>query len=207
MKSTGNRLKLWEIALLLGLAAGMLLAAWAENTQNRLSDEVLRLHVIANSDSDGDQAQKLRVRDAVLAEAEGLLEGCSTRQEAEKTLSASTARLQATARQVLQAEGSDYPVRVSLEETWFPTKDYEGFSLPCGTYQALRVVIGEGEGHNWWCVVFPPLCLGAAEDTAQEALAAGVSPEDVELMTGSDGEYVLKFKLVELWEIFKEKLS
>ena len=207
MKSTGNRLKLWEIALLLGLAAGMLLAAWAENTQNRLAGEVLRLHVIANSDSDRDQAQKLRVRDAVLKEAEALLEGCSTRQEAEKTLSAGTARLQAAARQVLQAEGSDYPVQVSLEETWFPTKDYEGFSLPCGTYQALRVVIGGGEGHNWWCVVFPPLCLGAAEDTAQEALAAGVSPEDVELMTGSDGEYVLKFKLVELWENFKEKLS
>ncbi len=206
MKSRGNRLKIWEIALLLGLAVSMLLAGWAEGVQSRLAGEVLRLHVIANSDSDADQAQKLRVRDAVLVETEELLEGCSGREEAEERLSAGISQLKAAALEVLQGEGSDYPVRVSLEETWFPTKDYEGFSLPCGNYQALRVVIGSGGGENWWCVVFPPLCLGAAEDTAREALAAGVSPEDVGLMTKSDGEYVLKFKLVELWESLKEKL-
>ncbi len=207
MESKENRLKIWEIALLFGLAAGMLLAGWAEEAQSRLAGEVLRLHVIANSDSDEDQAQKLRVRDAVLTEAESLLEGCSGQQEAEEKLAAGAARLEAAALEVLEGEGSDYPVQVSLEETWFPTKEYEGFSLPCGTYQALRVVIGSGEGHNWWCVVFPPLCLGAAEDATQEALAAGVSPEDVGLITESDGEYVLKFKIVEMWESLKEKLS
>ncbi len=207
MREKGNRLKLWEIALLLGLAAGMLLAGWAERTQSRLAGEVLRLHVVANSDSDGDQAQKLRVRDAVLAEAEGLLEGCSTRAEAAERLAASRGRLKDAALAVLRGEDCDYPVQVSLEEVWFPTRDYEGFSLPCGDYLALRVVIGSGGGRNWWCVVFPPLCLGAAEDVTQAALASGVSPEDVELMTGEQGEYVLKFKLVELWEGLKERLS
>jgi stage II sporulation protein R len=206
-KQTKNKLRLWEVALLLGLALSLLTAAWAEGTQIRLAGEVLRLHVIANSDSEADQAQKLRVRDVILTEAQELLAQCTTRQEAEATLSAATEQLEQAAQAQLRREGSLLPVSVSLETTWFPTKEYGGFSLPQGNYQALRVVIGEGAGQNWWCVVFPPLCLAASEDTAQAALAAGVSQEDVDLITQSDGEYTLKFKVVELWEEWKARLN
>jgi stage II sporulation protein R len=205
MKKHSKGLKRWEIALFVGLAVGLLTASWAEGTQTRLAESVLRLHVIANSNSEADQAQKLRVRDVILQTAEPLLADCTTRQQAEEVLSTHTEELEQVAEDLLNEENSSYPVHVTLEKTWFPTKVYNGFSLPRGEYQALRVVIGDGAGENWWCVVFPPLCLGAAEDTAQQALSAGMSQQDVELVT--EDEYTLKFKVVELWEAWKERLS
>jgi stage II sporulation protein R len=205
MKKQSKRLKRWEIALLVGLAVGLLTASWAEGTQTRLAESVLRLHVIANSNSEEDQAQKLRVRDRILQTAEPLLTDCTTRQQAEEVLSSHRSELEQAAESLLREEGSSYSVQVTLEKTWFPTKEYEGFSLPRGEYQALRVVIGEGAGENWWCVVFPPLCVGAAEDTAQQALSAGMSQQDVDLVT--EDEYTLKFKVVELWDAWKEHLS
>jgi stage II sporulation protein R len=195
-----NRLKLWEVALLLGLALAMITGAWAEDVQTRLAGEVLRLHVIANSDSGEDQALKLLVRDEVLSVSADLLEGCSSRAQAIETLSSATETLQAVAEKVIAEQGSTDPVTVTLEETWFPTKEYDGFALPPGQYTALRVVIGSGQGKNWWCVVFPPLCLASSVETAEEALASGVSQEDVALMTGADEGYSLQFKTVELWE-------
>jgi stage II sporulation protein R len=105
-------------------------------------------------------------------------------------------------------EGYDYPVRASLEETWFPTKEYGDFSLPAGRYQALRVVIGEGAGQNWWCVVFPPLCLGSvSESTRDIALRAGMDEQQVALLTGESEGYVVKFKALELWEQLKAALT
>ena len=87
----------------------------------------------------------------------------------------------------------------SLEECWFPTKEYDGFALPAGNYTALRVIIGEGKGQNWWCVAFPPLCLGAASETVDQALEAGYfTPEQGALVTGGGEGYVLKFKAMEL---------
>ena len=104
--------------------------------------------------------------------------------------------------------GYDYPVTVSLEDCWFPTKVYDGFSLPAGNYRALRVVIGAGEGQNWWCVVFPPLCLGSVtEEVAATAAQAGLSEDQVSLITGRDGGYVLKFKLIEWWDSLIQALG
>ena len=103
-------------------------------------------------------------------------------------------------------QGSHYPVEVRLETAEFPTKTYDGFALPAGEYLALRVLIGEAAGQNWWCVVFPPLCTAAAAEMGETAVAAGLSGEQVRLITEEEG-YVLKFKCVELWQQLRSRFS
>lgn len=207
-KLSWPRLRRWELALLLGLAAALLLGLWLEREQSDLADSVLRLHVLANSDSETDQALKLKVRDRVLSEAEAILPGESSVEEAARKIEENLSRLAASGAEVVAQEGYDYSVSASLEETWFPTKEYEDFSLPAGQYQALRIVIGEGGGQNWWCVVFPPLCLGSVSETAREtALDAGMDEQQVALLTGETEGYVVKFKALEIWEQIKEALS
>lgn len=97
--------------------------------------------------------------------------------------------------------------RAELAETSFPTKEYDGFALPAGEYLALRVLIGEAAGQNWWCVVFPPLCTAAASDVPAVALDAGLTDQEVALITEADEGYILKFKSVELWQTLKAKLT
>lgn len=200
MLRSRHKLHLWESALLIAFAAALAVGAWAAAGERALAGQVLRLHVIANSDDPADQARKLAVRDAVLAQAAPWLEGAASQAQAEEALAPHLEELARTAREVLAAGGVREPVRVALEDQWFPTKVYDGFALPAGRYRALRVVIGEGRGQNWWCVVFPPLCLGCVtEEAAETAAQAGLSPDQVALITGGDGGYVLKFKLMEWW--------
>lgn len=207
-KLSWPRLRRWELALLLGLATALLLGLWLEREQSDLADSVLRLHVLANSDSETDQALKLKVRDRVLAEAELILPDGASLEVAERKIGENLSRLAAAGAEVVAQEGYDYSVAASLEETWFPTKEYEDFSLPAGRYQALRIVIGEGGGQNWWCVVFPPLCLGSvSENTRETALDAGMDEQQVSLLTGESEGYVVKFKALELWEQIKEALA
>ena len=157
---------------------------------------VLRLHVIANSDSEHDQALKLAVRDRVLATAETLYPTQATRAESLEILSRNLPRLEEEGQIVVEEWGETDTVRAELTRCWFPTKYYDGFALPAGEYTALRVVIGEGAGQNWWCVAFPPLCLGAVSETVEDAVAAGsFTPSQGALMTGESGGYVLKFKM------------
>lgn len=193
-----------ELFLLLGIAAVLLLGLWLEREQTRVSDSVLRLHVLANSDSAEDQSLKLMVRDAVLEEAKVILPEGSSVREAEQILGRNLERLAAAGAAVVEREGYDYPVSAGLEDSWFPTKEYEDFALPAGQYRALRIIIGEGEGQNWWCVVFPPLCLASVSETsAQTALDAGMDGRQVALLTGESEGYVVKFKLLEWWEQLK----
>ena len=194
-----------ELALLIGLAAALLWGAGTLRTQEALAEKVVRLHVLANSDSEEDQALKLRVRDAVLEQATAILEQSADRREAESRLRGQLLELERIAAKEIAAEGYDYPVTVNLENTDFPTKEYDGFTLPAGEYLALRVIIGEGKGQNWWCVVFPPLCTAASADVPASALAVGFSEEEVSLITEENQGYVLKFKAVEWWETLKEK--
>ena len=205
VKEHGYKLKFFEIALLIGLAVFLTSGALALRTQDELADKVVRLHVLANSDSEEDQALKLRVRDAVLEQATAILEQSADRREAESRLRGQLLELERIAAKEIAAEGYDYPVTVNLENTDFPTKEYDGFTLPAGEYLALRVIIGEGKGQNWWCVVFPPLCTAASADVPTSALAAGFSEEEVGLITEEDQCYVLKFKAVEWWETLREK--
>ena len=201
--------KKWDRVLIFGLLLAVILsmAAGFDNDCETVRENVLRLHILANSDSEEDQALKLLVRDGVLEQATEILEESSDRQQAEEQLRSSLPELQEIAAGVIAAQGYDYPVRVELADTAFPTKEYDGFTLPAGNYLALRVIIGEGAGQNWWCVVFPPLCTAAAEEVPAAALSAGLSQEEVGLITEENQGYVLKFKSVELWEHIQEILS
>lgn len=192
-------LKRWELALMLGLLCAVLAGAWMEREQRQLADSVIRLHVIANSDSEKDQALKLAVRDRVLEQAARLYPRGTDVAEARRILAGHLNALAAAGQAVVEEWGCDDPVSAELTRCWFPTREYEGFALPAGEYEALRVVIGEGDGRNWWCVAFPPLCLGAASETVEEAAQAGsFTREQVGLITGGTGGYVLKFKGMEL---------
>lgn len=194
-----NRLYPFELALLLGLCLALLAGTWSAGAARRLSSQVLRLHVVGASDSARDQAVKLAVRDAVLAQATPLLEGVEDREEARAILEENLPALAQAG-----AETAGVAVSATLaEDVWFPTKHYTGFSLPAGRYTALQITVGEGRGRNWWCVVFPSLCLGAVSEQsdAMEAL----SPDQVALLTGENEGYVVKFRLLEWWGELQEK--
>ena len=200
VKRDDRRLRRWELALLLGVGLAALLGVWLDGAQAALADRMIRLHVVANSDSAADQAIKLEVRDAVLARAEALIPEEAGLEEVQSVLSGHLEELALAGADALAQAGCGEPVTVSLEEDcWFPTRDYADFSLPAGRYTALRVVIGAGEGHNWWCVVFPPLCLGSVSQMAD----TGLSDRQVALITGADEGYQIQFKAVELWEQFR----
>ena len=194
-----RKLKTWELALMCGVLIAVVAGSWLSQEQQELAGSVIRFHVIANSDSEADQALKLAVRDRVLEQAESLYPEGATLEEAQAALEGHLNLLAAAGREVVEEQGYDYPVAAALEDCWFPTKEYEGFALPAGTYTALRVTIGEGQGRNWWCVAFPPLCLGAASETVDQALEAGhFTPDQGALVTGDGEGYVLKFKAMEL---------
>ena len=194
-----RKLKRWELALMFGILVAVVAGSWLTQEQQELADSVIRFHVIANSDTEEDQALKLAVRDRVLEEAEGLYPEGATLEQAQAALEGHLNTLAAAGRAVVEEQGYDYPVSARLEDCWFPTKEYEDFALPAGNYTALRVTIGEGKGQNWWCVAFPPLCLGAASETVDQALEAGYfTPDQGALVTGDGEQYVLKFKAMEL---------
>lgn len=198
-------LRRWECALLVLAAALTLFCSWLGGYRECLSGKLLRLHVVANSDSDADQALKLEVRDAVLDCAAGYLENVSDVRAAEQVLGAHLAELAGAGQAVVREKGYDYAVRASLGTSHFPTKTYDGFALPAGDYRALRVTIGAGEGRNWWCVVFPALCVSAASEWQDTAVSGGLSDEDVRLMAEEDEGYVLRFKCLELWDKLSQK--
>ncbi len=202
-----TRWKKWELALLLGLCAAMLWGAWSMQRQDALAQKMIRLHVIANSDSDADQALKLEVRDRVLDFTTTVLQRSADMEDAQVRLREELTRIEDIAQREIAAQGYDYPVTVQLASTEFPLKEYDGFSLPAGEYMALRLVIGEGEGQNWWCVVYPPLCTAAATDMHRTAVAAGLTDDDVSLITEEDAGYVLRFRSVELWEQLRQWLG
>ena len=169
-------MKKWMLFALALLAAGMVSAAALQQEQRELSEKLIRLHVVANSDSQEDQAIKLQVRDAVLAAADGL---------EEERLETALPEIQQAAEACLRQLGREETVTVSLGMERFPTRMYDSFSLPAGTYRALRVTIGEGAGKNWWCVVFPSLCFRAtAAELEEAAVSAGFRTAEVRLGRG-----------------------
>ena len=193
-----------ELALLAALALALISGAASLGRQDALQEKMIRLHVIANSDSASDQAMKLRARDAVLSRAEDILRQAADRPDAQARLHTALPELEQAA---FDACGGSYPVRAELTMTEFPLKEYDGFALPAGEYLALRVIIGEGAGRNWWCVVYPPLCTAAAADLPQTAADAGMSDDDLGLITEENPGYVLKFRAVELWERLRQWLG
>ena len=167
-----------------------------------LREGLLRLHVVGASDSKEDQEVKLLVRDAVLDSLEEGLGDLTDPAAAYDYVARMLPKVKDAADRCLQEAGFSDTAQVSLTEEAFPTRDYDTFSLPAGVYKALRIVIGEGEGKNWWCVVFPQLCM-AGEDFVETASVAGLSPE----LTGTlEGEYEIRFWLLEKWGEMKNRI-
>ncbi len=194
----------WCVALIFALFFG-----FCETTQKDVSDKIVRLHVIANSDSAIDQTVKLMVRDAVLKEADKENSGkdatfLSVEENKEKLLSA--------AEKVLKENGCTYGCVLETGRFSFPVKSYENITLPAGKYDAVRVVLGEGKGENWWCVMFPPLCFskgtkGTLTEENEKVLKEMVSESSYAAI--SDEVITLKpaFKAVELWNAFTDKIK
>ena len=190
-------LTIWETSLLISLSICLLAAVWAQGKQQSLSTGLVRLHVLAVSDTEEEQAVKLRVRDAVLDYLSPRLDAAQDVSDAEAILRQELGGVQAAAESA--AEGRR--VTVSLGTEHYPSKSYEGFTLPAGKYNSLRVVLGEGEGHNWWCIVFPPVCLSAVQS---EPMQEAMSPDDYALISGGE-DWELRFRTVELWGELTEK--
>ena len=168
----------------------------------QLPRDVVRLHVVANSNGAEDQAVKLLVRDAVLEEAARWYQGAGSMEEASSQLCTHLQSIAGAARQVLGEQGVGYSATAQMTEMYFPTRDYGDFRLPAGRYRTLRVTLGEGAGKNWWCVVVPSLCLPAA--TQEEALLT--LPEGERQVVEGGQEVQVKLKAVELWESLREWL-
>lgn len=169
-----------EIGVALGLVLTVVLTAMLWHRQQvsaAVCADTLRLHILANSDTIEDQLLKLKVRDAVLAEMPDILSGATDKADAVAAVRTAQRRLQKTAEDTLRREGSAQTVAVRLEQAEFATRDYGSFRLPGGTYTALRIELGKAEGHNWFCVLYPELCIGSSgaryEDDAENALVFG----------------------------------
>ena len=163
----------------------------------------VRLHVLANSDSEEDQALKLQVRDAVLALTSPLLTDCRSRDEAEAVLRAHETDIQLAAERVIREAGREDAVTVLLDTEDYPERSYDSICFPAGSYLSLRVCIGEAAGKNWWCCVFPPLCLGTSsvsrEDAEDAFISVGLTPSQYKIITETEEPvYKVRFKILEL---------
>ncbi len=179
------------------LAATLFLAVVPTDAEGAVYDDTVRLHILANSDSDEDQALKLALRDAVLTEFGESLSSNESADGARAALSSMLPEIEDFCREEIARLGYEYEVDVTLSEEWYDTREYDSFTLPKGVYTSLRIIIGEGGGKNWWCVMFPPLCLDmACESAPNDDAIGGYSGEEIRLI--SRGSYNVKFKLLEL---------
>lgn len=169
-----------------------------------VKDDVVRLHILANSNSETDQEVKLKVRDALLKTNASILSDSVTKENAKEHFEASKKILLKTAKETLKENGFDYDVNITLQEEYFETRTYGDLTFPAGQYTALKVVLGEGEGKNWWCVMFPPLCIPAADGLeTNENTADYLTESGVKIVSGGN-KYIVKFKILEIYEELKE---
>ncbi len=201
------------LAFFIGILCTAFITNYNQSIETALADSVIRLHVIANSDREHDQALKLKVRDAILEEFGSSLdtyEGIDySRAEIEKNLE----QIEKCAKNVIETNGYDYDVKASLGQSDFPTKSYGDVTLPAGSYEALKVEIGKADGKNWWCVMFPPLCFVDGScvevpDESEEYLKSSLGDETYEMITKSDEFPVeFKFKAYEIWQNGKQAIK
>ena len=190
-----------EISVALGLVLSMIFSVIGFGAQcNEIRDNVIRLHILANSDSDEDQNVKLLVRDALLSCGSEIFSGAVDVNNVKCCLENEKEFLIKTANEVLAENGFDYTADIFLEKEYFITREYENYTLPAGEYLALKVILGKGEGHNWWCVMFPPLCLPAATSQTNTEIILGKNGADI---ISSSAKYEMKFKIVEIFEELK----
>lgn len=186
-------LKMWKVVAVCTVVSGIIWLGGVVQDRQTLSEDVIRLHVVAASDSKEDQELKLQVRDAVIAAVSDLMAACSDAGQARDLLLENLEQIRQAAQQVVTDAGLADAVTVSLTQEEFDIRVYDTFSLPSGVYESLRIVIGEGQGHNWWCVVFPRLCVPTtAEDFEDAAVGSGFSDTLTDTVSNEDG-YEIRF--------------
>ncbi len=216
-RKTANIIKICMAGLLLlMLGAWIITYNYAEDVNAGLSQNLVRLHVVANSDSKADQALKLKVRDAIIDFMKDKLADSKNISETRAIINDNLEKIEQVSSKVIKANNSSYKVKASMGNYSFPTKTYGDIALPAGEYQALKVVIGDGAGANWWCVLFPPLCFidathGTIPDSVKQDLKTSLSSEEYKLITTSDRSedipVKIRFKVVELFEGSKVKVT
>ena len=168
----------------------------------QLRKNVLRLHIVANSDSKADQALKLKIRDRILEESKGTFEGITDKEEAIRKARISLDKFENIANEVIEENGFPYKAKVKIGKAYFETREYERFTLPAGSYESLVIKLGKAEGKNWWCVIFPQVCLPAASDAD---LSDSVNDSGVRVAENPKN-YEVRFKVVEIYEGIKHFL-
>lgn len=197
-KSIAHKIELSiAIALIISIFVGI--DTCSANCEG-IRESVFRLHVIANSDSQEDQQLKLAVRDRIISIGGDIFAQAHNKDEAEKIINPVLPDIQRAAEDVIREQGYDYPVKVTISNEYFNTRVYEQVTLPAGKYDALRVIIGSGQGKNWWCVMFPPMCLPAAEE--KETLDQVLSDDDLQFVSDYQ-DYEIRFKVIEWYENLK----
>ncbi len=197
-------LSFFSIALALYMAFSCTYFAGAAK---KVREDVVRLHILANSDSVFDQNIKLKVRDALLEKNTSLLSKGVNSDNAYKYFEESKDDLLEIAQMVLKENGLEYSAVITLEKEYFETRQYGDLTFPAGEYMALKVILGEGKGHNWWCVMFPPLCVPAADGIETNENTADYLTESGEKIVNGGNKFVVKFKLLELYEELMEKIK
>lgn len=194
-----------KISVTVGIVVAILFSICSfAKTSEEIRSDVLRLHVIANSDTSVDQNLKLRLRDYILQEGKDIFNGSVNVENAVEKIEPVLPELEKSAKAFVNQAGFDYDVKISLSNEYFTTRTYETVTLPAGKYLALRVVIGSGEGHNWWCVMFPPMCVPAADK--KDEIENVFSEKEIKLVE-SKPKYEPRFKVVEIYEQLKEIIS
>lgn len=191
--------KLLRLVLLCAMLYGAFQLGGIVQDRQALSEDIIRLHVVANSDSQEDQALKLQIRDAVVEDLTQVMASVDTVEEAKEFLGGYLEEIEAIAKRVIGEAGFSDDVTVTLTQETFDTREYDTFTLPAGVYDSLRIVIGQGEGHNWWCVVFPSLCKPVTtEEFEDTAAGAGFSDTLTETVSKEEG-YEIRFWLLDLF--------
>ena len=180
----------------------ILLISYARAKSSDISNSVLRLHILANSNTYTDQQLKLAVRNRVLDETKDIFKNAGSAKESARLAEENSALIQSIAEDEIKVQGFNYPVTVSVEKAAFPTKTYGELALPSGKYTAVRIKIGEAKGENWWCVMYPPLCFADGVITASDE-AKSLSDDSYNLVTGKDNGAIpveIRFKIVEIFQ-------
>lgn len=204
LKKDKMLLSVFSIALALYVAFSCTYFAGAAKT---VREDVVRLHILANSDSEFDQRVKLQVRDALLEKNTILLSDGVNTENAPVYFEMSKAELLECAEAVLKENNCNYDASITLQKEYFETRNYGDYTFPAGEYTALKVVLGEGNGKNWWCVMFPPLCIPVADSVETNKSATDCLTESGEKIVSGGNKFVMRFKLLEIYEELYQKHS
>lgn len=216
MKDTSLVIQLLSVATRFLLVVLIICIIYGGATQKQIADNVVRLHIVANSDSELDQELKLKVRDAILKHIEEKYPNGATRDEAAGYLKKSLPLIKKIAAGVVRENGSNSVVNAKYGVYPFPTKEYDGLSLPAGMYEAVRVELGSAQGQNWWCIMFPPLCVADAnslkmDEEAMRQLKEDLGEDNFKLITditeNANAPVKIKFRIVEIVEVSKIRIA